>query len=91
MLRKTTNTNYQLRSSPAKKKSSITEGNTTVVSNRDLGTPGSRTKQKSKKEEHETKLERMEQLEKLMSQTKEEMRLLEKSGIKKQPLQILGT
>ena len=37
------------------------------------------------------KLERMEQLEKLMSQAKEEMRLLEKSGSKKQPLQILGT
>jgi hypothetical protein len=91
MSRKTTNTNYQLRSSPVKNKSSITEGNTPVVSTRDLITPGTRTKQKSKKEEHETKLDRMEQLEKLMLQTKEEMRLLQKSGIKKQPLQILGT
>ena len=91
MSRKTTNTNYQLRSSPVKNKSSITEGNTPVVSTRDLITPGTRTKQKFKKEEHETKLDRMEQLEKLMLQTKEEMRLLQKSGIKKQPLQILGT
>jgi hypothetical protein len=91
MSRIKTNTNYQLRSSPVKKKSSITEGNTPVVSTRDLSTPGTRTKQKSKKDEYETKLDRMEQLEKLMSQTQEEMRLLQKSGIKKQPLQILGT
>ena len=74
-----------------KNKSSITEGNTPVVSTRDLITPGTCTKQKSKKKEHKTKLDRMEQLEKLMLQTKEEMRLLQKSGIKKQPLQILGT
>ena len=73
MSRKTTNTNYQLRSSPVKNKSSITEGNTPVVSTQDLITPGTRTRQKSKKKEHETKLDRMEQLEKLMLQTKEEI------------------
>ena len=85
MLRKTTNTNYQLRSSP-EKKSAISKGNTPLVNTRDISTPAGRIKQKSKKEEHEGKLERMEQLEKLMSQAKEEMRLLEKSGSKKQPL-----
>jgi hypothetical protein len=90
MLRKTTNTNYKLRSSP-EKKSAISKGNTPLVNTRDISTPAGRIKQKSKKEEHEAKLERMEQLEKLMSQAKEEMRLLEKSGSKKQPLKILGT